>query len=97
MEGSAAPWTAAYRFSAAYGLPDFSAASAARLAEDLTADRSGRASHSSTYREHFMAGDIGIYNLGLAQIWPAYACAVQEDRADAFHSCLCNAKPPPAR
>ena len=93
LEGSAAPWTAGYRFSTAYGLPDFSARSVARLADDFTSDPSGKASHSATYREHFFAGDIGIYSLGLAQIWPAYACAVREDRTDTFHNCLCPASP----
>ena len=96
LEGSAAPWPAAYRFSRTYGLPDFSAGSAAQLAHDFISDRSGKAGHSATYREHFFAGDIGIYSLGLAQIWPAYACAVREDRTDAFHRCLCPANPAPA-
>ena len=96
LEGSAAPWTAGYRFSAAYGLPDFSANSVGRLADDLTSDRSGKAKRSTTYREHFFAGDIGIYSLGLAQIWPAYACAVRENRSDAFHQCLCPANESPA-
>ena len=91
LEGSAAPWPAAYRFSTAYGLPSFSAGEAAELAAGFISDRSGKASRSSTYREHFFAGDIGIYSLGLAQIWPAYACAVRQDRTDAFHNCLCPA------
>ncbi len=96
LDGSAPPWTAAYRFSAAYGLPDFSAASAARLAEDFTADPGGKSAHASTYREHFFAGDIGLYALGLNQIWPAYACAVREDRPEAFHNCLCPIETKPA-
>ena len=90
-DGSAAPWPVAYRFSTAYGLPDLSAASAQQLADGFTADPSGKAPRSHTYRDHFYAGDIGIYALGLAQVWPAYACAVREDRPDAFHDCLCPA------
>ncbi len=95
-DGSAPPWTAAYRFSTAYGLPNLSAVSAAQLAEEFTADRTGKAAHAATYREHFFAGDIGLYALGLNQIWPAYACAVREDRPEAFHECLCPAGAKPA-
>ena len=93
-EGSAAPWTVGYRYSAAYGLPDLSAASAALLANGFTADRAGKATRSATYREHFFAGDVGLYALGLGQIWPAYACAVREDQPRAFHDCLCPAATP---
>ncbi len=96
-DGSAPPWTLGYRFSSAYGLPDFSSASATQLANDFTADRTGRTARSSTYREHFFAGDIGLYALGLNQIWPAYACAVREDRPEAFHECLCPTEAKPAQ
>ena len=92
-EGSAAPWTAAYRFSTAYHLPDLSAKSVSELALAFTADHDGKAPRSVAYREHFYAGDLGLYALGLGQIWPAYACAVREDRPEAFHECLCPAHP----
>ena len=97
-EGSAPPWTVGYRYSTAYHLPDLSAASAKQLADGFTADRDGKAPRSSTYRANFFAGDMGLYALGLDQIWPAYACAVREDRPEAFHECLCPAaSPTPAR
>ena len=89
-DGSTPPWTEAYRFSASYHLPDFSAASAIKLAEAFTADPTGQAAESSTFRQHFYAGDLGIYALGLNQIWPAYACAIREDRPSAVHSCICS-------
>ena len=90
-DGSAAPWPVAYQFSTAYGLPDLSAASATTLIDGFNADRSGRDPRSGTYRGHFFAGDLGLYALGLGQIWPAYACAAREDRLDNFHDCLCPA------
>ena len=93
-DGTGAPWPAGYRFSTAYGLPDFSAASAQTLADGFTADRGGKDPRSRTYRDHFYAGDIGLYALGLEQVWPAYACAVREDRPAAFHDCLCPAMGP---
>lgn len=89
MEGSTPPWKAAYKFSTAYGFPAFSPETAAALANGFTADRSGKAAHSTTYREHFYAGDLGLYALGLGQIWPAYACAVRETESAGFHQCLC--------
>ena len=94
-DGSMPPWTVGYDFRTTYSLPDFSAASVARLAAEFGADRNGRAPHSTAYREHFYAGGAGpLYALGLEQIWPAYGCAVREDREPSFHDCLCPAEAP---
>ena len=96
-DGSAPPWTAGYRFWSGENLRDFSPPSPTQLADELASDRTGKQGHSSAYREHFFAGDIGLYSLGLGQIWPAYACAVREDRPASFHECLCptETKPTP--
>ncbi len=94
-EGSTPPWTEAYRFTTAYGLPDFSAASAAKLADALAADKNGQSVKSTLFRQHFYPGDVGLYALGLAQLWPAYACVVREDRPSAVHDCVCQATPKP--
>lgn len=96
--GSAPPWKETYRFTAAYNLPDFSAASAATLADGFTAGPDGKSARSAFFRDHFYAGGMGLYALGLQQIWPAYACAVRETRQASFHECLCPAAgPPPAK
>ena len=94
-DGSTPPWTEAYRYSSTYHLPDFSAGSIAKLADAFTADRTGQSSESSAFRQHFYPGDIGLYALGLAQIWPAYACTVREDRPSAVHTCICSTAPKP--
>ena len=94
-EGSAAPWTEAYRFSSTYHLPDFSAASAAKLADSFTADKTGQSAESTAFRQHFYPGDIGLYALGLAQIWPAYACTIRENRPSAVQDCICSTVPKP--
>ncbi len=94
-EGSTPPWTEAYRYTTAFHLPDFSAGSALKLANDFTGDKTGQSPESSAFREHFYPGDIGLYALGLAQIWPAYACSIREDRPSAVHTCICAALPPP--
>lgn len=90
-DGSTPPWTEGYRFSTAYHLPDLSAASALQLADGFVADRSGRQTRSKLYRDHFYAGDLGLYAVGLAQLWPAFACGVREDQPETFHKCLCPA------
>ena len=95
LEGTTPPWVEGYRFSSAYHLSDLSAASVQQLAERFTADREGKEALSETYRKHFFAGDLGLYALGLGQIWPAYACAVREDREAAFRGCLCPAETAP--
>ncbi len=89
--GSTPPWTLAYRFSTAYHLPEFSAATVQQLADEFAADRNGRDTRASAYRQHFYPGDVGLYALGLAQLWPAYACSVREHDPAAFHECLCPA------
>ena len=93
--GSATPWPETYRYTAAYNLPDFSASSAAILADGFTSDPDGKSLRSAFFRDHFYAGGMGLYALGLQQIWPAYACAVRETRQDSFHNCLCPAASPP--
>lgn len=95
VAGSAPPWPETYRFSAAYHLPDFSAASAVTLADGFTADPDGKAPRSKFFRDNFYAGGMGLYGLGLQQIWPAYACAVRETRQSDFHQCLCPAASSP--
>jgi sphingomyelin phosphodiesterase acid-like 3 len=95
-EGSTPPWTEAYRYTTTYHLPDFSAQSAARLADSFVADKTGQAPASTAFRQHFYPGDFGLYAVGLAQIWPAYACSVRENRSTEVQKCVCAALPVPA-
>jgi sphingomyelin phosphodiesterase acid-like 3 len=94
-EGSSPPWAEAYRFNTAFHLPDFSASSAQKVADQVTADKTGQSPESTAFRQHFYPGDIGLYALGLAQIWPAYACSIREDRPSAVHNCICEIAPAP--
>lgn len=95
--GSTPPWAEGYRFTTAYHLPDFSADSALQLANHFVADPKGETPDSTTFRQHFFPGDIGLYAIGLGQIWPAYACSVRENRPSAVHRCICNAAPMPSQ
>ncbi len=96
-EGSSPPWTEAYRYTTTFHLPDFSAGSAAKLADSFVADKTGQTASSSAFRQHFYPGDIGLYALGLAQLWPAFACSVREDRSSEVQKCVCAALSAPDR
>ncbi len=95
-DGSTPPWTEAYRFTTAFHVPDFSAASAEKLTSAFTADKSGQSPESTAFRQHYYPGDIGLYALGLAQIWPAFACSAREVRPSAVHDCICGTPQPTA-
>ena len=89
-------WALEYTYSKVYGMPDYSAASVKNLTEALAADKNGDTDLSRKYQKWFYPGDLGLYGLGLHQIWPAYACSTVENGGDAFHSCMCPAKEPAA-
>ena len=84
----ASSWAEQYRFTSAYGLPDFSADSVAQVASRLAKDKSGTDTMSQTYQRWFLAGDNGDFAHGLKAVWPGYACAIAEDGALYFSSAL---------
>lgn len=95
--GIGTDWKEEYRYSSTYGLPDFSAKSAATLTSEFLADKSGSSAHSSAYQNFFFVGLSGVSsNLKAAamhHLWPAYACAMTQDDEDGFRACVCPAKP----
>jgi sphingomyelin phosphodiesterase acid-like 3 len=84
-------WTREYRYSAVYGLPDFSAASVRKLTDGLVADKTGEDETSRAYERLFMAGGGTFAALGLQRLWPAYSCSLREMDPAKFHSCMCPA------
>lgn len=84
-------WSEEYRFSKAYGMPDFSAESVAQIATRLSRDKAGTDSLSQTYQQWFLAGDTGDFARGLKAVWPGYACAIAEDGGPVFQECMCPA------
>ena len=54
----------------------------------------GQSPESIAFRQHFYPGDIGLYALGLAQIWPAFACSAREYRPSAVGKCVCTVASP---
>jgi sphingomyelin phosphodiesterase acid-like 3 len=88
-------WGREYRYSAVYGLPDFSAASVKQLTSQLIDDKSGEDDTSRAYERYFLAGGGTFAALGLQRLWPEYSCSLRERDPAAFHLCMCpaNAKP----
>ena len=84
-------WSEEYRYSNAYGMPDYSADSVAQIASRLAKDKTGTDQMSQTYARWFLPGDNGEFARGLKAIWPGYACAVAEDGGPAFEACVCPA------
>lgn len=89
-------WSREYTFSAAYHLPDFSAASVAKLTAGFVADRSGSGESSSAYQHFYFAGETGlsasVKATAIQLVWPTYACSIANVSISDFRSCECPAK-----
>jgi len=90
-------WFEEYNYSKSYAFPDFSGASAAKLAAGFLADKTGSTSASTAYESFYVAGSAGIgANVKAAAmrlVWPTYACSIAQAHKDGFKSCLCPAHP----
>jgi len=90
-------WTEEYRYSKTYALPDFSGATAAKLAAGFLADKTGSSPTSTAYESFYLVGGGGISaNVKAAAmqfVWPTYACSIAESRKEGFKACLCPAHP----
>jgi sphingomyelin phosphodiesterase acid-like 3 len=87
--GIATVWSREYNYSEAYGLPDFSAASVARLTANFAADKRGTGAWSANYQQWYSVGQGESRGAFLRQIWPAYVCGLTEDHAADFRRCVC--------
>jgi sphingomyelin phosphodiesterase acid-like 3 len=88
-DAQASSWSEEYRFSQAYGQPDFSSHTVAAMATKMAEDKTGDDALSQTYQRWFLPGDDGTFAHGLKAIWPGYACAVTQDGGEAFQDCMC--------
>jgi sphingomyelin phosphodiesterase acid-like 3 len=86
-------WALEYRYSEAYGLPDYSAASITTLTTQLIDDKSGEDKTSRAYERYFLAGGGTFAALGLQRLWPEYSCSLRERDPAAFHRCMCGPAP----
>lgn len=90
-EGTA--WNQEYRFSNAYGLQDFSAASVAKLTSTLIGDKKGEDEPSRIYERYFLSGGGTFASLGLQRLWPEYSCSLREFDPASFRQCMCGPAP----
>jgi sphingomyelin phosphodiesterase acid-like 3 len=94
-------WSEEYRYSTTYKLPDFSAASAAKLLADFTTDKSGSSDESHAYERFYFVTGPGIIAsakaMAMQLIWPAYACSITQTAEQDFRRCMCPASPPAPR
>ena len=69
-----------------YDEPAFSAAAVQDLIGQFSADRGAHGSASQSYIRNY---DVGHPIRELDLLWPMYACALKNDAAAAFKSCVC--------
>jgi sphingomyelin phosphodiesterase acid-like 3 len=86
--GVDAKWTKEYSYSAAYGEPDFAAASVEHLIAGFHADRTASTDASQAYLRNFFAGNISFL---IAPLWPTYVCAMDHQTGAGFSACVCPA------
>ncbi len=84
--GVATTWTEEYDFARTYHQPAFTAATLGSLIAGFNADPTGQSPASQSYLRNYMTG-VDLRGLGL--IWQPYVCALSNDSADAFKSCVC--------
>ena len=90
--GIATAWPHEYRYSAAYGMPDFSGASLKQLIADFAADPGGKTAKSRDYQRWYAAGRLDKKDAELPKIWPGYVCSMTVSDGAAFRSCVCSVK-----
>ncbi|SPE26296.1 Metallophosphoesterase [Candidatus Sulfotelmatomonas gaucii] len=84
--GAGTTWAEEYDFAKTYNEPAFSAAAVQDLIGQFSADRGAHGSASQSYIRDY---DVGQPIRELGMFWPLYACALKNDEAAAFKSCVC--------
>jgi len=80
-------WSEEYDFAQAYKEPAFTAATVADLVTGFKADPTAQSSASQSYIKNYGSGGGGTRAIGA--FWQPYTCALRNDGADAFRSCVC--------
>jgi sphingomyelin phosphodiesterase acid-like 3 len=79
-------WSEEYDFAQAYKEPAFTAATVADLVAGFKADPTAQSSASQSYIRNYGSGSAAR---ALGVFWQPYTCALRNDGADAFRSCVC--------
>jgi sphingomyelin phosphodiesterase acid-like 3 len=80
-------WSEEYDFAKTYKEPAFTAATVADLVAGFKADPTAQSSASQSYIRNYGSGSGGARAIGA--FWQPYTCALRNDGADAFRSCVC--------
>lgn len=102
QSGIGTHWSREYTWSTAYGLPDFSAASVAKLVARFQSDKHSVSALSRDYQNWFAVDESHTQGLLLRFFWPSYACSLSHVHANGFRQCVCGStatgnEPAPAR
>jgi sphingomyelin phosphodiesterase acid-like 3 len=96
--GVGTTWSDEYTYSSTYRLPDFSAASLARLTSGFLADKDGSSAASRDYQRFYFVGlrgdSIAAKVAAMHLIWPVYACSLTQTHTAGFRACVCPASAP---
>ena len=86
-------WNLEYRYSKAYGMPDFSSASVARLTSGMETDKAGTSPASRNYETFYFVGlspDMMVAKSALMRlVWPSYACSLSHTDPAGYRACRC--------
>ncbi len=85
--GIATTWAEEYDYDRTYSSPGFSSMSVAKTLKEFTDDAHAATDGSKAYIRNFFVGDQSPV---LKPLWPQYVCALGNDTAKAFASCVCN-------
>jgi sphingomyelin phosphodiesterase acid-like 3 len=84
---SVTQWSQEYDFAKTYNVDAFTARSVADLVAGFKADPTAQSSASQSYIRNYGSGNGGARAIGA--FWQPYTCALRNDGADAFRSCVC--------
>jgi sphingomyelin phosphodiesterase acid-like 3 len=79
-------WHEEYDWGQTYRQSGFSAVAVSKLISGFAADPGAKTEASQAYIRNFYAG-VDSPLLGL--VWPQYVCALQNDSAQGFRTCVC--------
>jgi sphingomyelin phosphodiesterase acid-like 3 len=87
QSGVGAQWSQEYDFAKTYREPAFTAATVGDLVAGFKADPTGQSDASKSYIKNYGSGAGGAR--AIDAFWQPYTCALRNDGADAFRSCVC--------
>jgi sphingomyelin phosphodiesterase acid-like 3 len=79
-------WAEEYDFARTYHEPAFTGATLSHLISGFRADSRGQSAESQSYLHYYMTG---VDLRALATFWQPYVCALGNDSASAFRTCMC--------